>query len=247
MLRLWLNLTILAILLIYAICATMLIAPTWAALSVALASAALVANACLAVARACTQRIFFANAMWTIVFMCMLGLLLSGTLRPQKIEFDEEIWLTYVPEEQQQAAASLLRGVAMGKIEELPQEWDRQSELALIASYIAIEYENTAFLRHMRDAGLALDTVWDGNSLLVAAVSTGKKESIRLLLESGCEPNQLGEDDLSPLMHASLNGDAESIKLLQKFGAKSVMKNRAGLDASDYARTPRLRQLLGND
>jgi tankyrase len=83
---------------------------------------------------------------------------------------------------------------------------------------------------------------------------------VKLLLESGADPNAIDRKTRStPLHRAVTNTGApatagkskqveEIVKLLLAHGADSAIKNRAGKAARDYIhiRTPRLAQLLAD-
>lgn len=212
--------------------------------AVGLASAAFIANATLSVAKALTQRAVFGSAMWSIAFAGMLGLLLSGSLIKAPVQFDQEVW-SFSPEvEDTEAAYALLQAVATGKTKQLPQEWDTQGEVALVSTFVAIEYKNTSFLNNMLKAGLSPDAILEGSTLLGAAVVTNHLPSIALILEAGAQPDLMGDDDTSPLMSAAMGSDADAIELLIKYGANPALKNSKGSDAKSYARTSRIAELL---
>ncbi len=246
MIRLWLNPLILTLLILLASASTFGIAPLWAAFAVGLAAAALIANATLAIAKALTQRPVFDNSMWAIAYICMMGLQLSGTLQQKQIDFDEEVWISALPSKTQDEGMQMLRAVALGKMDELPTDYAHASQEALIASFVAVEYGNQKFLQHMLESGLSPETQWDGYSLLCSAIVAGQLPIVELLLDSKAQVNVLGADDLSPLMHATIMGNADCVELLQKRGAKSDMKNRNGLDARSYAQNRRMLQLFEN-
>ncbi|MFI3242702.1 MAG: ankyrin repeat domain-containing protein [Akkermansia sp.] len=244
MIRLWLNPIILTLLILLAAASTFGLSPQWVAFAVGLAAAALIANATLALAKAMTQRSIFTNAMWTIAFMGMLGLQLSGSLNQKPINFDDELWSYYLPEDNQQEALALLRQVAFGQMEQLPPSYDAQSQEARVTRFVAVEYGNKSFLKHMLQSGLSPESKLDGYSLLCSAIIAGQVPIVELLLDSGAQVNVLGDDDLSPLMHAAIMGNMDCVELLQEKGAKSAMKNRNGLDARSYAQNGRMLQLF---
>lgn len=214
------------------------------AAAVGLASAAFIANATLAVAKALTQRGVFASSMWSLAFAAMLGVLLSGSLIKPPVQFEEEIWSFSPQVEDTQAAYALLRSVAQGKIEELPSEWDLLGEEALVATFVAIEYKNTAFLNKMLKAGLSPDAMLEGSTLLGSAVITNHLPSISIILEAGAKPDLMGDDEISPLMSAAMGSNTDAVELLKKFGANPALKNSKGSDAKSYARTARIAEML---
>ncbi len=246
MIRLWLNPFILTLLILLAAASTFGLAPLWAAFAVGLAAAALIANATLAIAKAMTQRPVFTNSMWAIAYICIMGLQLSGALQQKQIDFDEEVWISTLPVQNKDESMQLLRAVALGKIQELPKDYAHASREALIASFVAVEYGNQKFLQHMLQSGLSPETQWDDYSLLCSAIIANQMPIVELLLDEGAQVNVLGADDLSPLMHATIMGNADCVELLQKRGAKSDMKNRNGLDARSYAQNRRMLQLFEN-
>ncbi len=244
--RHWINIILFITLILLAIAINFDMGSIGAALAVGIATAAFITNATISIARAMTQRDVFGHSMWAIAFLCILGLLLSGTLIKERTSFDEEIWASYISNDESGVTIKELRGIALGKTKSLTDTWTIASAEAQLASFVAVEYENTAFLNHVIKSGFNKDAQLDGQTMLAAAIISGKPKSAEVLLELGLEPNQLGEDDMTPLMHASLNGDIECITLLKKFGAKSDMKNRNGLDARSYAQNGRMLQLFEN-
>lgn len=212
--------------------------------AVGLASAAFIANATLAVAKALTQRAVFASSMWSIAFAAMLGLLLSGSLIKPSVQFDEEVWSFSAEVDDPDAAYALLKSVALGKTSELPPEWDAAGEEALVATFVALEYKNERFLRNMLKAGISPDALLEGSTLLGSAVVTNHLPCMRIILEAGAKPDLMGGDDMSPLMSAALGSNADAIELLIKFGANPALKNSSGSDAKSYARTSRIAEML---
>lgn len=70
-----------------------------------------------------------------------------------------------------------------------------------------------------------------GNTLLAIASRCGNVKSMRTYLEAGAEVNSQNYDGITPLMHAAVNGQVNSVLLLLEKGACKEIKNVEGLKA----------------
>ena len=59
-----------------------------------------------------------------------------------------------------------------------------------------------------------------GDTALSLAASSGKLNSVRVLIESGANVNNVSIYGLTPILHAEENGYADIVSELQKAGAK---------------------------
>ncbi len=71
---------------------------------------------------------------------------------------------------------------------------------------------------------------------LGTAVFSGDRESARLLLEAGADPNGQGEGGFTPLHSAAMNGDADLVRLLLSSGADAGLPLPDGRTAEHVAR-----------
>ena len=60
-------------------------------------------------------------------------------------------------------------------------------------------------------------------------------ETVKLLLESGADPNARQEQGFAPLHDAAANGNAALVELLLKYGARTDAKTDDGKTAGDMA------------
>ncbi len=68
----------------------------------------------------------------------------------------------------------------------------------------------------------------EGDTPLLAAVETGRRELARLLLEHGADPNAANRRGRTPLMEAALRGDLELVAMLLEAGADPHRQDRWG-------------------
>ncbi len=68
------------------------------------------------------------------------------------------------------------------------------------------------------------------------AVFSGDRESARLLLEAGADPNGEGEGGFTPLHSAAMNGNADFVRLLLSSGADAGLPLPDGRTAEHVAR-----------
>jgi uncharacterized protein len=71
---------------------------------------------------------------------------------------------------------------------------------------------------------------------LHSAVAGQHAAIVKLLLESGANPNAMQEKQFTPLQQAAHNGNLEIARLLLEHGANAASRNEDGLTALDYAR-----------
>jgi len=69
-----------------------------------------------------------------------------------------------------------------------------------------------------------------------AAAATCDRETMRMLLERGADPNARQQMDYTPLHGAASRGDIEMAKLLLEYGADREAKASDGMTAGDVAR-----------
>ena len=69
-----------------------------------------------------------------------------------------------------------------------------------------------------------------------AAAATCDRETMRMLLERGADPNARQQMDYTPLHGAASRGDVEMAKLLLEYGADREAKASDGMTAGDVAR-----------
>jgi ankyrin repeat protein len=70
---------------------------------------------------------------------------------------------------------------------------------------------------------------------LHGAVARRDVETVKLLLESGADPNARQEQGFAPLHDAAANGNAALVELLLKYGARTDAKTDDGKTAGDMA------------
>jgi len=88
--------------------------------------------------------------------------------------------------------------------------------------------EKTATIRCLLSNGADVNArATHGSTTLLQAVAAGNHESVRLLLQAGADPNVSGQTGVgcvvgqwTPLSAATMNQDAEMIRLLRRWRAK---------------------------
>ena len=118
---------------------------------------------------------------------------------------------------------------------------------ALLQSYSEDGYPAAGLAIFFRHPELARDLIERGADVnaaarnkqrvapVHAAASVGDRQSMKLLLERGADPNARQEQGFVPLHSAAGNGDIEMAKLLLEHGADPEARNEAGKTAADIA------------
>lgn len=75
----------------------------------------------------------------------------------------------------------------------------------------------------------------DGITNIHLACESGNEQEVCQLLEAGAEPNQMVNNEWSPMHIAALRGDVSIVKLLLRYGANAYISNRNGLKPVDMA------------
>lgn len=74
-----------------------------------------------------------------------------------------------------------------------------------------------------------------GDSPLMLAINATNHRMIKLLLESGANPNFIAEDGFTPLIVASYIGDIDVVKMLLKYNTDVFYSTQEGFDALKIA------------
>jgi ankyrin repeat protein len=83
---------------------------------------------------------------------------------------------------------------------------------------------------------------------LHAAAAVGDRETMKLLLERGADPNARQQVDFTPLHGAASRGDVEMAKMLIAHGADPAARSSDGMDAAAFAvkfKQPEFAEWLG--
>lgn len=112
------------------------------------------------------------------------------------------------------------------------------------AAYRAAQSGREKPLRHLLAAGVPADAEETGDTLLTAAVNSGKSKTVLALLEAKADINRPDADGNTPLHHAALNGDLAMVKLLLEHGADKHRTNRSGYRPADLTSHTNLGDML---
>ncbi len=95
----------------------------------------------------------------------------------------------------------------------------------------AIYWSPFSFIRELLSAGASANYYGqhDGFPSIVAALSTRRADRlaiVRLLIESGADPNMRGINDWTPLHYAASHGDEAALRVLLTAGADPTLRTR---------------------
>lgn len=105
------------------------------------------------------------------------------------------------------------------------------------AAAAAVENGKLQTLRLLLQNGVSADAVVDGTSLLSVAVIQSRREVVEYLLECGAKADCTDADGISAVMHAVINDDLPSVRLLMRHGANPAAQAPDGRDAYSCSRT----------
>ena len=205
---------------------------------------AVVSNAALGLARALSARSFLQPACWAILFLCLgsTATVVTTTAGSMKnMPVDGSSWdVDSLPE----GSEELLLSVARGEQDILRSNLQPDSELAAAAAVIAIDYAQLSLLSELLDSGVSANSVWQGTSLLAAAINKNDIPVVEKLLQAGANVNQQDETGNSPLILAVIASNENLIKLLMQHGANPSLCNKDGYDARSFSSLDRILKLL---
>ena len=119
-----------------------------------------------------------------------------------------------------------------------------EAEPARAALHLAIEYAMLDSLRTLLQQGVSPQASWRASLPLALAVRLGWREGIELLVAAGAPIDELDESDNTPLMHACINNDISTVKLMLRLGASPSIPNADGQCAADFATHAAILKLL---
>ena len=138
----------------------------------------------------------------------------------------------------------VFEAAALGRVERLQELLDADPELVRARSvddgtalHFAAFFRQPAATRLLLDRGADLEAVAStfGNvTPLHSACASGERESARILLEAGANPNVRQQGGFTPLQAAAQNGDEELARLLLARGADPGAATDDGRTARDF-------------
>ncbi len=114
-------------------------------------------------------------------------------------------------------------------------------ETALI---IASSAGNRAMVGMLLKKGADPNKSNEGYTAINYAAGSGYTEVVKALIEGGANINQVHVDGTTPLINASIGGNAALVKLLIDMGADISIKDPGGKTALDYAKNKQVKELL---
>lgn len=140
-------------------------------------------------------------------------------------------------------AAGLGRHKLLSDLLALP-EAARNIALLEQAARTAVENGQRRTLLLLLEKGVSTDAMPDGGSLLSAAVIQGQRKMVSLLLECGANADRTDADGVPPIMHAVINDDLPTARLLMQHGANPGIMPPDGRNAFSCSRTEEMDAVL---
>lgn len=144
------------------------------------------------------------------------------------------------------ATVSFAEAVALGDAERVrtmlaadPQLLHSRSADGYPAAGLAIFFRHGELARELIALGADVNAAADNANCVApvhAAAAVCDRETMRLLLERGADPNKKQQMDYTALHGAASRGDIEMAKLLIEHGADRNARGSDGLSAADVAR-----------
>lgn len=230
--------------------------------AVVVCATAFVVNGALCLSRGLTHRPALMSAVWTVVYLILsaCGFILLNTptddiYAEDKAALSEQLkgWKEagkspFANEREEQEclivlAAGLGKNHLLRQLLELP-EAAKNADVLAKAAKAAAENKQKKALSLLLEAGVPVDAVSDGSSLLCTAVVNGNRDIVKFLLEKGANATLPDADGVSPIMHAVINDDLTSAGALMKHGANPAAKAKDGRDAFSCSRTAEMDEVL---
>ncbi len=140
-------------------------------------------------------------------------------------------------------ASGLGKNKLLRELLELP-EAQRNEEILLLAAHAAVENGQKRSLMLLLEHGIHADSTAGGASLLCTAVIHGRHDIAGLLLKNGASPNSPDAEGIPPIMHAVINDDLPTARLLMQHGADASQKAPDGRDAHSCSRSEEMDTVL---
>ncbi len=140
-------------------------------------------------------------------------------------------------------AAGLGKNKLLRELLELP-EARQNAALLQLAAQAAVENGQKRALQLLLEHGVSADSFTEGASLLSTAVINGRRDMAELLLKGGAQPNAPDAEGIPPIMHAVINEDLSTARLLMQHGADAARKAPDGRDAHSCSRSEEMDAIL---
>ncbi|MBK5259573.1 MAG: ankyrin repeat domain-containing protein, partial [Thermoanaerobaculia bacterium] len=124
-------------------------------------------------------------------------------------------------------------------IERDPSLLDARSPDGFPSLGLAIFFRHPEMARYLIERGADVNAAATNAQRVApvhAAAAVCDRDTMRLLLARGADPNARQQSDHTPLHGAASRGDVEMAKLLLEHGADPAAKSSEGLDAAGVAR-----------
>lgn len=234
-------------------------AGVWA---LAICVTAFVVNGALSLARMMARRPVLMGVVWSAAYLILSSCAWVMLQSPESDVYEEEKaalqqrlteWKELgnspftSPRQEQDCLVVLAAGLGKNKLLrellELP-EARQNSGLLQLAARAAVENGQKRALLLLLEHGVSVDSAAGGGSLLSSAVINGRRDIAELLLKGGAQPNAPDAERIPPIMHAVINEDLPTARLLMQYGADAARKAPDGRDAHSCSRSEEMDGIL---
>ena len=223
---------------------------------------AFLVNGALSLARMFARRPVLKGVVWTVAYLIlgscawvMLQTPATDVYEEEKNELAaqlsewKELGKSPFASAQQERDCLVVLAAGLGKnklLRELLALPDAGQNITVLqqAARAAVENGQRRSLQLLLEKGVSADAAVAGASLLSGAVIHGQREIVRLLLERGATPDRPDAEGVPPIMHAVINDDLPTARLLMQHGANPAAKAPDGRDAHSCSRTAEMDAVL---
>ncbi len=234
-------------------------AGVWA---LAICVTAFVVNGALSLARMMARRPVLMGVVWSAAYLILSSCAWVMLQSPESDVYEEEKaalqqrlteWKELgnspftSPRQEQECLVVLAAGLGKNKLLrellELPEARQNTGQLQLAARAAAENGQKRA-LQLLLEHGVSADSFAEGASLLSIAVINGRRDIAELLLKAGAQTNAPDAEGIPPIMHAVINEDLPTARLLMQYGADAARKAPDGRDARSCSRSEEMDEIL---
>lgn len=230
--------------------------------ALAICVSAFLVNAALSLARMLAHRPVLMGVVWAAAYLILSSCAWVMLQSPQSDIYEEEKealqlrlteWkeLGYSPfaspQQEQDCLVVLAAGLGKGKLlRELLKLPEAQQNIGVLqlAAATAVENGQKHSLQLLLDFGVSADSSAQGSSLISTAVINGRHDIAELLLMAGAQPDSPDAEGIPPIMHAVINNDLPTARLLMQYGADASRKAPNGRGAHSCSRSEEMDAIL---